>query len=307
MVVTGFTMAAVMSLVTLRLRNRFVVPLGAAIALGYIGVAAALFQRGWIVNAVDPPVALAFAMVAGLVYRVASERAAQQEVIELFGRHVTSQVAEELVRQADTGELQLGGETREITALFADIRGFTTLSGGMDPSVLVRLLNERFSLIVDVVADHDGIVNKFIGDALVAFWNAPRDQADHAYLASRAAMAALERLEQLPEDGYAIRFGFGVNTGPALAGNIGSAGRFEYTVMGETVNTASRLSGAAGGGEVWVGERTHELIAGRIGSDELPPQQLKGMIAPIAMYRLHRVEAAVERAAADQALAGATA
>ena len=247
-----------------------------------------MFDRGWIVNAVDPPVALALAMVVGLVYRVASERAAQQEVIELFGRHVTDQVAEELVRQADTGELQLGGETREITALFADIRGFTTLSGGMDPAVLVGLLNERFGIITEVVTEHDGIVNKFIGDALVAFWNAPRDQDDHAYLASKAALAALDRLEQMPDDEHKIRFGFGVNTGLALAGNVGSAGRFEYTVMGETVNTASRLSGASGGGEVWVGERTHELIAGRIGSDELPPQQLKGMIAPIAMFRLHR-------------------
>ena len=217
-----------------------------------------------------------------------AERAAQQEVIELFGRHVTSQVAAELVRQADTGELQLGGETREITALFADIRGFTTLSGGMDPSELVGLLNDRFSIVVDVVQRHDGIVNKFIGDALVAFWNAPTDQEDHAYMASLAALEALDRLDELPDDGHAIRFGFGVNTGLALAGNVGSSGRFEYTVMGENVNTASRLSGAAGGGEVWVGERTHELIAGRIASDDLPPQQLKGMIAPIAMYRLHR-------------------
>ena len=286
--ITGVAFATIMSFVALRMRNRYIAPLGVVIVVAYLALAVAMFQRGWIINAVDPPVALAAAMVVGLVYRVASERAAQQEVIELFGRHVTSQVAAELVRQADTGELQLGGETREITALFADIRGFTTLSGGMDPSELVALLNARFSIVVDVVARHNGIVNKFIGDALVAFWNAPTDQDDHAYHACLAALEALDRLDELPDDGHAIRFGFGVNTGPALAGNVGSSGRFEYTVMGENVNTASRLSGAAGGREVWVGERTHELLAGRIECDELPPQQLKGMVAPIAMYRLHR-------------------
>jgi class 3 adenylate cyclase len=95
-------------------------------------------------------------------------------------------------------------------------------------------------------------------------------------------------LEAQTIDGPAIRFGFGINTGLVLAGNVGSAGRSEYTVMGETVNTSSRLSGAAAGGEIWIGERTRQQLHERIGVDELPPQQLKGMTAPVACYRLHR-------------------
>jgi adenylate cyclase len=227
-------------------------------------------------------------MFAGLVYRVYSERAAHQEVTELFGRHVSREVAAELVRQADRGEFRLGGELREVTVLFADIRGFTTLSGGMAPTVLVGLLNDRFQVVVDSVIRHGGIVNKFVGDAVMAFWNAPMSQPDHAWHACMAAMEALDQLDRLPAFEPPIRFGFGVNSGTALAGNVGSSGRFEYTMMGENVNTASRLSGAAGGGEVWIGEGTFQELKGRIGVEPLPPQQLKGMIAPIAVYRLRR-------------------
>ncbi len=295
--VTGIMLVLAGGWAIARTRPGYAVMALAVASVAYLLVAVFAFLQGFIIDAIAPPSALLAATFVGLVFRVFSERAAHQELTDLFGRHVSKEVASALVEQADRGEFQLGGEVREVTVLFADIRGFTTLSGGMDPAELVALLNDRFQVIVDCVAAHGGIVNKFVGDAVMAFWNAPAAQANHAWHACAAALEALDRLDRMPALEPPIRFGFGVNTGLALAGNVGSSGRFEYTMMGETVNTASRLSGAADGGEVWIGEGTLQHIDDQIEVDALPPQQLKGMVAPIAVYRLHRTaERRTERA-----------
>jgi adenylate cyclase len=259
-----------------------------AVAIGYAVLGIFTFRQGHIVDFVDPPAALAVTMLVSLVHRVLTERASRQEVAELFGRYVSPEIAQELMQRSDQGDLQLGGELREVTVLFADIRGFTALSETMAPSQLVGLLNRLFGVIVASIWQNGGIVNKFLGDAVVAFWNAPGQQPDHAFMACRAAMAAQAELEALTPSGPVVRFGFGINTGSALAGNVGTAGRLEYTVIGETVNTASRLSQAAGGGEIWIGEGTHKLVYGRIEVEELPPQHLKGMAGPVTVYRLKR-------------------
>ena len=114
------------------------------------------------------------------------------------------------------------------------------------------------------------------------------DQPEHALLCCRAALRAQAGIEAIHDDGPTIRFGFGVNTGPALAGNVGAVGRLEYTVMGETVNTASRLCGVAEGGQTWIGERTRQLVQEHMETESLPPQNLKNISAPVAAYRLLR-------------------
>ena len=201
---------------------------------------------------------------------------------------MSDDVARELVHRADRGELDLGGELLEVSVLFGDIRGFTSISQGMDPRELVAMLNRRFEVIVESVAEYDGILNKFVGDAIMAIWNAPRAQAQHAVLACRAALEIQERLAAIDveDEGPEIRFGLGINTGLALAGNVGAGQRLEYTVIGEAVNTASRLCGAAEGGAVWIGERTLEATAGAFDVERLPPQNLKNMAEPVTAYRL---------------------
>ncbi len=285
-IVIGIVFAAVAAYAVPRWRTGYAILLVVLLAAAYEVAVVVMFYEGRVLNGVDPPVALFLAAFAGLAYRVVAERAAQREVSDLFGRYVSGGVARELMRLADRGEIALGGELREVTVLFGDIRGFTTMSQGMEPGTLVETLNRQFEVIVASVLAHGGIVNKFVGDAIMAVWNAPEDQPEHALQACRAALRALQGLEALPQTGPAIRFGFGINTGPALAGNVGAVGRLEYTVMGETVNTASRLSGAAGGGETWIGERTRQLVLEHMDSEPLPPQQLKGMAAPIAVFRL---------------------
>jgi adenylate cyclase len=254
--------------------------------VAYMFASVIAFYQGHLLDPVHPPAALLLAIMVGLVHRVMSERASQRDVVDLFGRHVSQEVAHELVDRLDRGDLHLGGELREVTVMFCDVRGYTTMSQVTDPAELVRLLNVCFEAIISSVVEQGGIVNKFVGDAVMAFWNAPQDLPDHAYLACRAAGDAIKKLAAVAQDGPELRWGFGINTGPAIAGNVGSSRRFEYTLMGEAVNTASRLSGVAGGGEAWIGERTHELLAGRYQCDELPPQNLKGMAASVAAYRL---------------------
>lgn len=286
---TSLALAAIAVVAVLRWRVGGAVLFVLTAGFSYIILSVFMFYyQGRLLDAVNPPATLALTVLAGLTYRVMSERAAQQEVTDLFGRYVSADVAGELMRRADRGELRLGGEVREVTVLFGDIRGFTTLSLGMEPAALVQLINDQFNVIVECITREGGIVNKFVGDAVMAFWNTPNEVPDHAYRACVAALSALDELAARPHDDGSIRFGFGVNTGLALAGNVGSSGRFEYTVMGETVNTSSRLSGAAGGGEVYVGQLTRDLLGDRISVDDLPPQQLKGMATPIAAYRLRR-------------------
>ena len=246
-----------------------------------------MFNQGRIVDFVDPSVGLVLATMVALSYSVVSERRSQRDLQELFGRYLSPQVAKELLQRADRGNLRLGGELREVTVLFGDIRGFTPLSARMPPEELVALLNQHFEVIISRIMENGGIVNKFAGDAVMALWNAPEDQPDHALLACKAALQAQDGLDALADPPVA-RWGFGISTGVALAGNVGSGRRLEYTVIGDSVNLAARLCGVAPAGEVWVSENTHRLVEGPLEGEELPPQQIKGIEAPVVAYRLKR-------------------
>lgn len=161
---------------------------------------------------------------------------------DAFGRYMSPELYESIQR----GELKLGGETREITILISDIRGFTTLSEGMEPEELVSLLNSYFESQVDAIQRYGGTVDKFMGDAILARFGAPvwyPDHARRAVLAMLAMRAALEEFNrQLEAQGRTpLRIGIGANTGPAVVGNIGSSSRMEYTIIGDTVNAAQRI------------------------------------------------------------------
>ncbi|CAM3180250.1 adenylate/guanylate cyclase domain-containing protein [Nocardioides dubius] len=162
----------------------------------------------------------------------------RERIRELFGRHVGTDVA----RQALAGEVRLGGEAREVTVLFVDIIGSTTIAEEREPEEVVALLNRFFAVVVDVVDAHGGWINKFAGDAALAIWGAPAEVPQRATLALRAARVLGERLRaEVPE----LSAGVGVSTGRAVAGNIGADQRSEYTVIGDPVNEAARLTDLA--------------------------------------------------------------
>jgi class 3 adenylate cyclase len=205
-------------------------------------------------------------------------------------------VVDQLVR--DPRSLALGGETRELTVMFADVAGFTSLSEGRAPKEIVELMNECFDALTAVIQGHGGTVDKFIGDAVMAFWNAPVAQPDHAARACRAARDLLVALTRL-NVGWArrglpaISMRVGLATGPALVGNVGSTTKFNYTVMGDTVNLASRLEGAAKayGTLSLLADSTVTAAAGAVAVRELDRITVKGRSEPVAVYEVVGEEA----------------
>jgi adenylate cyclase len=247
------------------------------------------FDRGYILDLFYPLLLLPIVYVSNIIYIVVTEQADKRFVKELFGRYISPQIAREIVSRADTGDLRLGGEQREVSVFFADIRGFTRISEQLSPEAVMQMLNTYLSVVADAVVQHDGIVNKFVGDNIMAVWNAPQSQPDHALLAVKAAWEAQQKVVELQKKDnrpLPVQFGIGVNTGPAVAGNVGSAGRSEYTVIGDSVNTASRICGSTPGGEVWIGAETYNQTKDYIETEKLEPQSLKGKTAPVTVYRV---------------------
>jgi adenylate cyclase len=228
-----------------------VVPLGLAVPAS-LGIVAGwglfsirLFEQGLVVPVVAP-------MLAGvLVFSTLSLLLAALSVRErvrvkgLFARYVHADVVRELIDGGD--RIEMGGEEREITVLFSDIRGFTTMSEHVDPVEMVAQLNEYFEAMVEVVAEHQGTVDKFLGDGLMAIFGAPARREDHAERACRTALDMITRLEQVnagraERDLPPLRIGIGIHTGRAVVGNVGSPPfRVDFTAIGDTVNLAARI------------------------------------------------------------------
>ncbi len=206
-----------------------------------------------------------------------------------FERYVSRPLAKRILAQRD--ELQLGGEEREVTILFSDIRRFTNMAEGMPPARVVALLNEYFSRMIGIITAHEGMVDKFMGDAVMALFGAPVHLGDEALRSVRCALemqAALREINQAREAAGEPPFavGIGINTGPVVAGNIGSQDRMEYTVIGDNVNIAARLQGIAKAGEILVSESTYRAIRERVVATALAPVALKGKSSPLPVYRI---------------------
>jgi adenylate cyclase len=223
-----------------------------------IGLAAAFswyaFRSfGWMVDPSYPIVGLTLLYLALVFFQFLITDTDKRQIRRAFGYYVAPALLQKIERSADT--LKLGGEMRELTVMFSDVRGFTPLSERLPPSRIVTLLNILFSALGGRIVAEMGTIDKFIGDAIMAFWNAPVDVPAHARRACLAALGMRERLAALNAgDAFAIRhagidrqeimIGIGIATGPALVGNLGLETRFDYSCIGDTVNTASRVEGA---------------------------------------------------------------
>ncbi|OGN89902.1 MAG: hypothetical protein A2Z74_04890 [Chloroflexi bacterium RBG_13_46_9] len=256
---------------------------------GYILASVLIFNRGYIMNMVYPPLLLALVYISSFGMMILIEQSDKRFVTGLFGRYVSTQVAEQILSLADSGTLQLGGEQREVTIMFADIRGFTKLSEQLSPSEIVTMLNAYLSVMIERVLENGGMVNKFAGDNIMAVWNAPEPQKEHALLAAKAGWEAQQAIVDVQKKEPSLpraQFGIGINTGLAVAGNVGSSGRSEYTVIGDAVNLASRICSATPGGEVWLGPETFRQANEKIEAIALEPQEFKGKSERVIVYKL---------------------
>ena len=262
-----------------------------ALLATYLLAAMVVVDNGVLLNLVYPPAALLLGFAATLVYRVVFEQAEQRAIRDVLARYLSPAVSRWVLKDPD--RLRLGGETRTMSVLFSDVRGFTTISHAMDPQHLTALLNEYMSAMTDVVFAHDGVLDKYIGDAIMAFWNAPMEQPDHARRACETALDMIDKLRELQADWQRrevpkLELGIGINTGPMVVGNMGSRQRLAYTVLGDAVNVASRLEGLSKeyGTRVVIGEATREAAGDGFVYRYLDVVAVKGRGAPLAVYEV---------------------
>jgi adenylate cyclase len=232
----------------------------------------------------------AFWWVVALGYLLVEEQRAVTRTQTTFGRFVTPSIARTIMDIEESGKLALGGEEKRVTVLFGDIRGFTGLSEGMTPGVLLDTLNRYFEGIVNIVNRYEGTVNKFNGDNIMVIWGAPLPVADPA---RKAVQAALEIQRWIVGErgtgGPDVSFGFGINTGPVVAGFLGALGRMEYTVIGDTANVASRLTSKdiARRDQVAVSAETLAELGADVVAVDLGAVQVKGRAEPVRCYQVN--------------------
>jgi adenylate cyclase len=219
----------------------------------------------------------------------AQERKNRRQITRAFSQYLAPALVDQLAR--DPSRLKLGGETRELSILFCDVRGFTTIAEQLkdDPQQLTMLINRLLTPLSDIVLSHGGTIDKYIGDCLMAFWNAPLDDPSHAVHAVSAALDMLDSMQALNDDlraeaeamgrtFYPLAIGIGINTGECVVGNMGSTSRFDYSALGDAVNLAARLEGAskAYGVPLLLGERTAQAVGDTFAVFELDRIRVKG-------------------------------
>ena len=263
-------------------------PIAAVIAtvialIAYLGLAVYSYRAGWQLDFVVIPIAGLVAAVQGGAFSAWRNFRSHLRVVDMFGRYVPRAVVNQLILQPELEALRLGGSKREVTVVFADIRGFTSFSEKLPPDQVVAELNSLLQVMVECTFEFQGTLDKFIGDAILVLFNAPLDQSDHTV---RAVRMALDMQARIAKHSTQLSIGIGVHVGDAVVGNIGTPQRMEYTAIGSTVNIASRLCDVAQAGKVIVSKEVHDLIDGKFSAESIGPVKVKGMTEPIAVWSI---------------------
>ena len=265
----------------------------AGVVLIKLGAGMWLFDRGYSLENLTVPVFAVLIAICYVALHYYRERKAKQSIERAFNKYVAPQVVKEIAKSG-TYELKLGGENRDIAVLFVDIRGFTPLSESLAPEQVVDILNGYLALTTRCIFRHGGTLDKFIGDATMAVFNAPFDTEDYVYKALLAAWDIVQggnriEAEYVERYGKHVGFGVGVNCGPAVVGNIGCDFRMDYTAIGDTVNTAARLESNAPRGKVYISDAVYEKIKDRITVEHIGEIPLKGKSKGIYVYSVTEV------------------
>jgi adenylate cyclase len=269
------------------------------IMAAFVWGATRLFAGGYWLNVTQPALASAVALFGGVAYQYFVEGREKRKMKRLFGQYVSKDVYAQLVANPELA--RLGGQRREMTVLFSDIRGFTTITEKGQPEEIVHMLNEYFTRMVEIVFKHKGTVDKFVGDMVMALFGAPLDDPQHADHAVEAALEMIDDLKALNAQWVAqgldvkVDIGIGVNTGPMIAGNIGSEQIMSYTVIGDAVNLGSRLESLNKqyATHIIISDETRQRLTGQYVFRPLGDVVVKGKTKPVAIFEV------VGRAAAD--------
>jgi adenylate cyclase len=261
-------------------------------------------EYGLLIDVGLPLIALGVVFTMHNFVKYAKEEAAKKEIRNAFGHYLSSDMVNILTENTDS--LILGGTEKELTILFSDIRSFTTISEGLGPDELTTFINEYLTPMTDSIMNHEGTIDKYMGDAIMAFWNAPLDIKDHTYQCCSSALEQMKMLEEL-NVGWAqkglppIKIGIGINTGLACVGNMGSTQRFDYTVLGDSINLAARLESSSKmyGVDIVVSQYVKDVIGSRGVFMPIDLVIVKGKTEPVATYALLGLEEATDEAKAN--------
>jgi len=247
------------------------------------------YAWNWWLPVAPPATATALALIGGVAVNFATEGRKKREIRRAFNQYLHPSVIEQLVDHPE--KLRLGGEKRELSIFFSDLQGFSTISEQLEPEALITLLNDYLTEMTDIILDSGGTIDKYEGDAIIAFWNAPLEQPDHAQRAVDAAMACQQRLAELrpifhQRFGHDLIMRIGLNTGPAVVGNMGSTRRFDYTMLGDAVNLAARLEGVnkVFGTDILLAQSTRAALDDRTELREIARVRVVGRREPVQIF-----------------------
>lgn len=285
-----FTFLAIMliALIAARMRNLWSMPISLCLAVVmFLGCSMIFDDKNILINYSVPFTGMLFTYVTIVLYRSSTEEREKRKIRAMFGKYVSPEVVSQMMDSPP----ELGGVDRDLTVFFSDIRGFTSLSETLTPQELVKHLNEYLSAMTDIILETGGTLDKYVGDEIMCFWGAPLEVKDHAWRACRCALLQKAKLEELNKNWPTekrLAIGIGLNTGIMTVGNMGSAGRMNYTLMGDNVNLGARLEGTnkVYGTMIIVSEYTYALVKDQFIFRELDTIRVKGKNRPVVIYEL---------------------
>lgn len=265
-----------------------------AIIFGYLLICTICFYFGVVINVITPIVMFVLATILAYTHKFVLENKSKEKVKNAMGKYISEDVMKRVIQNIDN--LGLGGKKAVVTVLFSDIRGFTTMSEQMSAEQVSQILNEYFTEMEPIITKYNGVINKFIGDAVMAIFGEPIQDKNHPQNAVKCAFAMLEKVKELQkkwaqEGKPKIEIGIGINTGEVFVGNIGSVNRMEYTVIGDTVNLASRLESynKTYKTKMLISSSTYEEVKGIVNVIRISDVQIRGKAHKMDIYEVLRV------------------
>ncbi len=276
-----FILLLLASIVFYRVKTKFSFIPWLFLAFGWVATCKLSYERGFILHVIYVPLGVTILYIASVAVHAIRESIKRRQITNTFKRYVAPEIVKELIDKEDDA-LKLGGKSCDIAVLFVDIRGFTTMSEKLPPETVVEILNQYLTLISECILKYNGTLDKYVGDAVMAFWGAPLPQDDYVMNSAKAAMDMALGAKELSlklekQYGQKLAFGIGINLGKAVVGNIGSPRRMDYTAIGDTVNTAARLEANAPGETIYISKAVADSLNERIIATPLAnPPKLKG-------------------------------